>query len=594
MIRTYWLAVLLLLLIAALIIPGLNDQALWFDEGFTYRFINVDSAQEVVRQVADDRHPPLYFLSLWAWTQVAGDTEVALRVLSAFAAVIAGACLFRWSKSLFGSAAGLAAVLIFALVDKQVDFSREVRHYTWLMMWNAASAWMLVRWMKGQGSGFGYVLTVIGGMYTHTFMLMILLVHGVYALLTLGFSKKMGKLVSLWALAGLAFLPWLLVFYFQYTLLGSIHHTLPLEWDIIRLLIPEYLGRPVVMFAGLMLLAIFLMRSKAYRWTVLMPVLGVFLPLVVIFTLMSLSRNLEFMTERNLSILIPPLAVLIGVGVTRFEGFPRGALVIFLLVNGIFTSDSHQLILQGDTYVAAARQQNPPWRELIRIVADRQIGQQPVVTEVGSDTMVVDYHLGQLVGKDIQHAGTYEMVRNKETAGDPLTRLRFEFLPEVEGFWYLYWGSDTAFMEAIGSWGYARTAEYQVEHFDNPIYAYRFDSTSLLNETLATFGDQIRLHRIHRQKTDDDTLMVSLWWSATRPLPENYTVSVFLLNAAGQLVSQHDAMPQQKMTAWLPNTLYYDSHPVPLPSGDYRLAVKIYSGETILQTETGDAFFSIK
>lgn len=592
-----WLAVLLLILVAALIIPGLNDNGFWIDEGWTFTFIDHDSPREVVQEVIHDRHPPLYFISLWGWRHAAGNSEVALRLLSAFATLIAGACLFRWSSALFGRNAGLAALLIFALVDKQVDFSREIRHYSWLMMWNAASGWMLVRWLQGKPARFGYVLAVIGGIYTHMFMLMILMAHGLYALVMLRFSRRFWQLVGLWALAGLAFLPWLPVFIYQYTLLGSIHHTLPLTWEVVRILIPEYLGKPVTLFAGLIVMA--LVFAHAYRRQVLMPFLGVFAPLTVMAGLMLLSDNLEFLTERNLSIIIPPLAVLIGFGVTRFEGFTRGALVVFLLVNGLLTTDSHQLLYVDGHYVTAPRQQNLPWRELIRVIADRQINGQPVLTEVGSDTMPVDYHLKRILGRDVQHISLYDLTLNKAEA-DPLTVLRFEKLPEVAGFWYLYLGSDPTFLDALDSWGYVRSFTYETRHFGNSIFAFRYDSAALLEQKQAMFGDLFTLHKIYApdEISTGEKLWVSLWWSAVQAPDRDYTVSVFLLNEAGQLVTQHDGFPQENCTptrTWTPTTLYYDAHPIPipenLPPGTYQLAVKLYAESGVLSTDSAQEFY---
>ncbi|MBZ0305669.1 MAG: glycosyltransferase family 39 protein [Anaerolineae bacterium] len=580
-----WLAVLLLILVAALIIPRLNNQALWLDEAWTFSFIDHDSPREVVREVIDDRHPPLYFLTVWAWHQAAGDSEVSLRVLSAFAALLTGACLFRWAGALFDRKTGLAALMIFALMDKQVDFSSEVRHYTLLMGWNAAAGWMLVRHLKGQKAGFGYVLAVTGGLYTHVLMFLILGVHALYALLVRGFSKR---LMSLWALAGLAFAPWMLVFVYQYAVLGSIHHTFPVTWEVIRLLIPEYLGNPVLLFGGLVLLALVAAPTRS----VLLPFLGVAVPALLILWL-------DFLNERNLSILIPPLAVLIGSGITRFEGFTRGALVIFLLVNGLWTTDAHQILYEDGQYITAPRQQNPPWRELSRLIADRQIDSQPVLSEVGSGTMPIDYHLKRSVGKNVRHVALYDLTRNQHQQ-DPLTVLRFEKLPDVEGFWYLYWGGDTLFLDALTAWGYTRTAAYHKTHFDDPIYLFRYDSAALLEQKQAVFGDLFTLHQVYApdEISTGEKLWVSLWWSAVQVPYRDYTVSVFLLNEAGQLVAQHDGFPQENRTptrTWTPHTLYYDAHPIPipenLPPGSYQLAVKIYAESGVLNPGSAQEFY---
>ena len=60
-------------------------------------------------------------------------------------------------------------------------------------------------------------------------------------------------------------------------------------------------------------------------------------------------------------------------------------------------------------------------------------------------------------------------------------------------------------------------------------------------------------------------------------------MSVFLLDAAGRLVAQHDGPPLEgasPTSTWQPGDLKYDIHPIPLPAslpaGTYQLAVKVY------------------
>lgn len=94
----------------------------------------------------------------------------------------------------------------------------------------------------------------------------------------------------------------------------------------------------------------------------------------------------------------------------------------------------------------------------------------------------------------------------------------------------------------------------------------------------------------------NETLDITLYWEALRPIPQDYTHFVHLLNpATGQPIAQHDAMPRNNTyptSQWLAGEVVADRLMVPLatvPAGVYPLSVGLYRGEMRLQLvgETG-------
>ncbi|NJN94827.1 MAG: hypothetical protein HC875_12380 [Anaerolineales bacterium] len=86
------------------------------------------------------------------------------------------------------------------------------------------------------------------------------------------------------------------------------------------------------------------------------------------------------------------------------------------------------------------------------------------------------------------------------------------------------------------------------------------------------------------------TLAFSLHWQALTAIPQNYTVFVHLLDAAGTIRAQQDAAPQQgryPTSWWDPDETVIDSYALPLPSdlasGSYTLRVGLYEPETGLR-----------
>jgi hypothetical protein len=85
-----------------------------------------------------------------------------------------------------------------------------------------------------------------------------------------------------------------------------------------------------------------------------------------------------------------------------------------------------------------------------------------------------------------------------------------------------------------------------------------------------------------------ERLRVSLRWQARRPLGQDYTVTLQLLDEAGQLVAQVDQPPlggAYPTRSWAPGQPVVDLYelplPQPLPAGRYRLAVGLYELESL-------------
>src|SRR5439155_14818712 len=74
-------------------------------------------------------HPPLYFLVLRGWRTIFGDSEAALRALSALIGVVAVLLLFDAVRLAHGTCAGLWTAAIMALAVPMIQYSQEVRGY---------------------------------------------------------------------------------------------------------------------------------------------------------------------------------------------------------------------------------------------------------------------------------------------------------------------------------------------------------------------------------------------------------------------------------------------------------------------------------
>lgn len=587
-----WLATALLLLSAILLIPRLEDESLWGDEGWSLVFSD-GSPRQVAEDLTIDRHPPFYFMTLYLWRGLAGNELEVVRLLAIFGSLLTAVFLYRLGQRLFGATAALAALFWYVLADDRLAYSIEVRHYTWLLAWATLATWQWVRWLQTGRGAFWYVLALIGGLYTHSFMFVVLLVQGLVSLSLLGLGRRFWRLASLWACSLIAFLPWSLVFAHQFIVRGGITHDMPMTWATGEFLLARYLGPPLAVTLGMALLGLLtpwvttpywgLQGRRPHCQAVYWALLALLLPLLLVLLSPHLSEDSRFLTERNLSIILPPLVLLMGLGLVALTGLARWGLVGAVLITALLTDYPNP--------------HNPPWRPIARWLAQYQVAGQPVIADIDGDFGALEYHWEQESSQPQRVVATYELVWNSAQL-DPLTALRFEGIGDATGFWYVFWDNDPFFVQAVEGWGFQRMLTLQESHLGSPIYLYRYDDpAALLPLQVARFGADLVLHQAYAPEaiTAGQHLSVSLWWSLAQPIPDSYTVSLFLLNEAGQQVAVQDELPTPPLPAWEAGHLYYQLLTLPvapdLSPGAYTLGLKVYNDGGVLSPAEASEFW---
>ena len=80
---------------------ALGGQSLWFDEGWSWHLAKMPLAEMAVT-TAGDRSPPLYYALLHVWLLFAGQSEFAMRYVSAIADTATVALVMAFAKALSG------------------------------------------------------------------------------------------------------------------------------------------------------------------------------------------------------------------------------------------------------------------------------------------------------------------------------------------------------------------------------------------------------------------------------------------------------------------------------------------------------------
>lgn len=220
--RLLAVGVALVLLATALRFHRLEAQSFWNDEGNSAR-LSERSIPAILEGTASDIHPPLYYLLLRGWRELAGETEFGLRSLSAFAGVLTVAVTmalarvidrrplaaarrsgFRVAGAKFQGTndqdftpigqrlpatrhwplTTLFAGLFAAISPVLVYYSQETRMYALLALLAVGSTWALFLWLARREWRWAaaYVFLAAAGLYTHYFFPAVLATQGLVAM----------------------------------------------------------------------------------------------------------------------------------------------------------------------------------------------------------------------------------------------------------------------------------------------------------------------------------------------------------------------------------------------------------------------------
>jgi mannosyltransferase len=166
------LAVVPVLVLAAatlLLRTGVMDAGYWIDEAISVGIAS-HGLGDIPRVLRQDGSPPLYYLLLHGWMQIAGDGEAATRALSLVFAVIAVPVAWWAGRAVFDAREGALAAAGAAGCPFLTYYAQETRMYSLVVVLSllASAAFVLafVRGRRGQLVPLGIWCVLL--LYTHT------------------------------------------------------------------------------------------------------------------------------------------------------------------------------------------------------------------------------------------------------------------------------------------------------------------------------------------------------------------------------------------------------------------------------------------
>ncbi len=586
-----WAVVAILLLAAGARLHGAASCPVWTDEGFAAWASSAPSVGEMLDRVeAWDRHPPLTYLVLYAWREVAGDSRLALRFWSILTGLLSAALVYRLGADWFGARVGRIALLLFAVLDLPVYYAQEVRHYSWLVLSACLMTLLFLHYVRHPSPGrlVAYGLSIVFMLYTLYLGLLVVAVHGVVGLFVWRGSRrdKLG-LVAAWGAAALAFVPWLIVLAGQFDRgynsvnegIGGFPGSLATTWPALRRVMELVFGGQWALTAGAALFglgALIRTRARSVHWAARLTLALAGIGLLAF--MIAANEWFGVLSARTLVFLTPFAMLMAAYGVGTLDR--RAGVILagaFALVT-LVTPQTIQPRLRSDLTAQAVAAAYSPG--------------DLVILETGWDDNAFQYELSLALPDGAQIVRTLPWVGNPLTA-EPVIPHIADAIAASRRVWIVQWLQPSAvipYLEGESSdFRRVRTLEiptgdeYAREYPANPLVtAVLFERPDLAHDPIV-FGDLFALRDavLPESAAAGDALHVDLWWEATQSPALDYSVGVFLLDAGGATVADHQGPPgETPTTAWAVGDVVFDRHtlalPPDLPPGAYTVLVNVY------------------
>jgi uncharacterized membrane protein len=591
----------ILLLALGLRLYRLDNQSFAFDEGWTSYAIH-HSWRAMWGVLAPDNHPPLYYVLVKAFADLAGYGDLALRFSSVVCGMVLIAGLYVLGRRLGGVVMGVSAALFAACAPSFIYYAQEARMYGLLMALAALSSYSLLRFGEDPGLlrwWVAYVLTTSAALYTHYFAVLLLLAQNVLWLLWCvrgsveqhahRKAPSLAERFKWWGLGQAAvlvlYLPWLPTAVRQVSIGQGTWWRMPLPASVIARDIWRFyvLGprRPAgvppfgpwlgaVALAGLV--ALFLgWRRRPKAWAFVLVTLVVPVGLVVL-----VGSHIPVYTDRYTLVATPGLALTVGLGIAAcwealtgsWAWLGRVAAVVLLVAVLIAPLPQLRAVYGDPTY----------WREDFRraaVYVEQKAAAGDTVVMLGSWQPITHYYRGPATLLRFPQSG--DSVQSEE---EVVSLLREHVRPGGSVRLVMYsW--ETVDPQSLVE-GQLRThCEIRGEHWQRetgqrPIRVMNFAacdsdfSVEPRHSLEAVWDDQVALNGYRLVNFTPGRLAhVVLWWRTLHRPDRNYSVFVHLLDDQGNIIKQFDKLPLSDfypMRAWPPNVDQRDDYPLKIPA----------------------------
>jgi mannosyltransferase len=606
----------------------IGAQSLWADE-MSSLVTAVKPIPQLLYDISNEIHPPLYHLTLKVWIALFGTSEAGIRSLSAVFGLVLVVLTYALGARLLGRRVGLLAAALSAISPFQVYYSQETRMYMPLAAFSALALYATVRFMECDGgvrhcgqawSGlwlWGAVYVVANGLslwlhYSYPIILVMEnVVFGLWWLLTLrrgNWWLRGARWAGLQLLALAIYLPWLPIGLRQVSGWPSISESHGLSFILQEAFRLFALGESadartslpiVITFAVIFLVGLWpvvhrttsageVEDSSDRAFSLAGYALLLCYALFPIFMMYGLSLLRPAYRPKFFLVGSAGFSLVLARGILgpwlRRGRWCRIATGVWIAAALIFVVGACGVSLRN--YYFVPRFARDDYRGIAHYIeAVGKTGDAVLLNAPGQKDVFGYYYHGDLPVYPLPRqrpVNAGQTVQELETISSANRRLFAVFWATeesdparvVEG-----WLDEHAY-KALDSWrGNVRLVVYSLpavrssRDIQHPLDTVLGDRVALLGYTLPT--EAVRA---------GDVMQLTLFWKALAPLPARYRVFVHLLDADNHIVGQRDAEPGggvRLTTTWKPDEIIVDNYGIVIrpgtPPGPYRVELGLYA-----------------
>jgi mannosyltransferase len=373
---------------AAIRFHQLDHESLWTDE-----VLSVELARRpwpaLLAATAEDGHPPLYVALLRVWTGALGESESAVRSLSAAIGVATLAAFFALAFRLLSTRAALIATLLLACAPYHVYYSQEARNYALLLLLTVLSYLGLLAWDERPtpARAAAYVAATVLLLYTHVFGFFVWAAQLLWIAIR---ARERGdwraRLLPPIAI-GVLLLPWIAAPWTALLLRQTSAHTTslrltrPTVWSLVTSAY-QFAGSPlnaVILLPAAALEVYHSLTTREARARITLLLLWAALPQLIPFVISQLAVPI-YITRATI-VTLPVLYLLAAARLARLDGRWQGALVSIAVLGSVGVQ---ALYFQGHT--------KEQWREVASAVDARARPGDVVLFDAGYGRRGFDHY----------------------------------------------------------------------------------------------------------------------------------------------------------------------------------------------------------
>lgn len=630
------LLVALLLLMTLLGARSLNADAIWLDEWWSIyhaggAHYGPVSLAETWQRVAneDPWNAPGYYTILKGWGALVGWSAYAGRALSLLFGVLAAAMAYRMGREIGGThLVGTASAITLGGSAFFIYYLHELRAYTLYAFWVTFTLWAYWRVVYRGGGRRAQAALLIGVaamLYTHYFSALLATALGFYHLIFGIFRRGKSALrpyhwrpLLLLALGGGLFLPWLPVLIDGMSKSSNaavrqepISEALSLAWTLAYAFSSGFVPLLVVIVgAALVTLNSHFEppRSRELREERITNNLqhttsfAGFVALTVLLLALALNAYMSVNAHaRHFMVLIPPLALLTGIGVqalARRRISPVVVLTLWLAAAGWGTFSDFNDVLFGEENQRYFRI-HLPWHTMSNDLRNSVQEGDAIAFSVPENSQAVsgafEYYMRPLNvpmaimewwTRDDTPVSEFEAVTASYTH-DVMRLWLGQETDQPAGAWL------TTFQQVIATSFVACGTSIELNGLRADLYARAVECchppTNPASSTLYSFGESLALTFAQPTISGDGLHVLMAWLGGNTLPPYQYSVALHITPAgenAAPLAQTDYGLPLDNFACRAADLSLAD-----LPDGNYDLKVIVYDWNTgaRLPTESGDS-----